>query len=75
MLWSMVQQSPINIDDVAQKHKTFLCEFVDLKRNGWFHYSKALNALTSGFWSPVLEKSDKYIEQLAEEMKTSIRGK
>ena len=54
MYWApQLQQSPITITDVVERHKTFLCEFVDLKRNGWFHYSKALNTLTYGFWSPL----------------------
>lgn len=70
-----LQQSPITINDVVDRHKTFLCEFVDLKRNGWFHYSKALNTLTYGFWDPWLKESDKYIENLAEGMKTVIRTK
>lgn len=76
MYWGQNSQySPITITDVVNRHKTFLCEFVDLKRNGWLHYSKALNTLTYGFWNPMLEESDKYIENLAEDMKKNIREK
>lgn len=71
-LQSMV---PSTIVDHTQKYQNFLCEFVNLKRNVYLHYTQALDALTSGFFSPLLRDSDKYIEDLAEKMKTSIRSK
>lgn len=66
---------PYTIVDVAQKNQNFLCEFVNLKRNGYLHYTKSLDDLTYGFWGPWLKQSDKYIENLAEQMKSVIRIK
>lgn len=63
------------INDVVGKYQTFLCEFVDLKRNGYHHYTKALNNLTYGFWNPWLLESDNQITKLAENMKSNIRLK
>jgi hypothetical protein len=65
----------MTITDLVAKQNTFLCEFVDLKRNGFHHYTKALDALTGGFWGPVLRNADDAITKLADDMKLTIRGK
>lgn len=64
-----------NINTVVENQQTFLCEFVDIKRNGWNHYSKALNNLTYDFWKPWLDEADKQVNNLAESMKLTIRLK
>ena len=63
------------ITDVISKGQQFCCEFVDLKRNGFHHYTKALNNMTGGFWKPMLDQSDKQIADLADSMKLTIRLK
>lgn len=76
MLWDTTHlQFPITIADVSSRHQTFLCEFVDLKRNGYLHFTKAYNNLTYGFWGPWLNESDKYINNLAEHLKLVIKLK
>jgi hypothetical protein len=66
---------PYKIDNAVKDSQTFFCEMVDLKRNGYLHLTKALNNLTYGFWRPWLDETDKYIENLAEDMKLTIRNK
>jgi hypothetical protein len=63
------------INDVVAKGQHFLCEFVELKRNGYHHYTRALNDLTVGFWRPWLDESDKAVDQLADNMKLAIKFK
>lgn len=63
------------IDDIVIKNQQFLCEFVDLKQNGWNHYSKALNNLTYGFWAPWLRQADKNVANFADALKTTIKLK
>ena len=61
------------ITDVMAKHQQFLCEFVDIKRNGWMHYTKALNNLTGNFWAPMLTEADKNVESFAKSLKMAIK--
>lgn len=68
-------QPVFNINTVIEKQQTFLCEFVDLKRNGWNHYSKALNNLTYDFYKPWLDEADKQVSNLADSMKLVIKLK
>lgn len=68
-------QPVFNINTVIANQQTFLCEFIDIKRNGWLHYSKALNNLTYNFWKPWLDEVDTYVNNLAEHMKLTIRLK
>lgn len=76
MMWTQtVPMVPLTITDLIAKQQTFLCEFVDLKRNGYHHYTKALDTLTGGFWGPILKQSDGHITKLADDMKLTIRGK
>jgi hypothetical protein len=63
------------ITDVIEKNQQFLCEFVDLKRNGFLHYTKALNNYTYFFWSPWLNDADNYVKNLADNLKLTIRMK
>ena len=63
------------ITDVTNKNQQFLCEFVNLKQNGWHHYSKALNDLTYGFWKPVLDQADDQVDKLADHMKLCVKLK
>jgi hypothetical protein len=68
-------QPVFNINTVITNQQTFLCEFVDIKRNGWLHYSKAVNNMTGNFWKPWLDDADTYVNNLAEHMKLTIRLK
>jgi hypothetical protein len=68
-------QPVFNINTVITNQQTFLCEFVDIKRNGWLHYSKALNNMTANFWKPWLDEADTHVNNLAEHMKLTIRLK
>ena len=63
------------ITDVVNKNQQFLCEFVNLKQNGFHHYTKALNELTGGFWKPVLDQANQQIDKLADDMKLTIKFK
>ncbi len=63
------------INDVIEKNQQFLCEFVNLKRDGFLHYTKALDNYTCFFWSPWLRDADTHIKNTAENMKLLIRGK
>jgi len=63
------------ITDVVEKNQQFLCEFVNLKRNGFHHYTKALNNATYGFWKPVLDQADQQVTNLADHMKMCIKLK
>lgn len=67
--------TPITITNVIEKNQTFLCELVNLKKDGFHHYTKAFNSLTYGFWEPMLKQSDDLITKLADDMKLTIRGK
>ena len=73
----MLYHNPVmpTIDDLVVKNQQFLCEFVDLKHNGWNHYSKALNNLTNGFWAPWLRQADKGVADFAHVLKTTIKQK
>lgn len=77
MYWDpqAVLNFPYTINDVMGKHTTFLCEFVDLKRNGYHHFTKAYNNLTYGFWSPWLKQSDTYVSNFAEHLKLTLKLK
>ena len=69
---------PLNmptITDVVEKNQQFLCEFVNLKRNGFHHFSKAVNELTAGFWKPMLDQADQQVTNLADSMKLCIKLK
>ena len=63
------------ITDVVEKNQQFLCEFVNLKRNGFHHFSKAVNELTAGFWKPMLDQADQQVTNLADSMKLCIKLK
>jgi len=75
MFHLLPQYTPITITDVIEKNQQFVCEFINLKRNGFLHYTKALNELTYGFWSPTLKDADEYVKNLAENMKLVARFK
>lgn len=76
MLWTPPHLAPTyTITQATEQYQTFLCEFVDIKRNGFLHFTKAYNNLTYGFWGPVLKDADKYIENFAENLKLTIRLK
>jgi hypothetical protein len=72
MWWNQPLEVP-NIKTSIEKQQKFLCEFVDLKRNGWRHYSTALNDLTYNFYRPLLDRADAQVTDLAENLKTLIR--
>ena len=63
------------ITDVVERNQQFLCEFVNIKRNGFHHFSKAVNDLTHGFWKPVLDQADQQVTNLADHMKLCIKLK
>lgn len=65
----------ITINDLVEKNQQFLCEFVNLKRDGFLHYTKALNNYTYFFWSPWLSDADTAVKNLAEHMKMCIKMK
>lgn len=71
MIWTPphLQNLPITITDVTNRYVTFVCEFIDLKRNGYHHYTKAYDNLTYGFWGPWLRESDKTVSNFAEHLK------
>jgi hypothetical protein len=73
-MWYQPFEIP-NINTSIEKYQKFLCEFVDLKRNGWRHYSTAFNELTYNYYKPVMNKFDTQVEVLAENMKSAIREK
>ncbi|NBP01943.1 MAG: hypothetical protein EBU90_17740 [Proteobacteria bacterium] len=76
MLWNPTHlQFPITITDVVGRYQTFLCEFVDLKKNGYHHYTKACDNLTYGFWGPWLRDSDTYVTNFADYLKLAIKLK
>jgi hypothetical protein len=77
MYWNpqAIYSFPYTINDVMDKHTTFLCEFVDLKRNGYHHFSKAYDNLTYGFWGPWLKQSDTYVSNFAEHLKLTLKLK
>lgn len=63
------------ITDVVNKNQLFWCEFVDLKRNGFHHYTRALNELTNGFWRPWLNEADTHVSNFADNLKLCIKNK
>jgi hypothetical protein len=73
-MWYQPFELP-NINTSLEKQQKFFCELVDLKRNGWRHYSTAFNELTYNYYKPVMNKFDAQVEELAESMKTAIRKK
>lgn len=74
MLWHQPFEVP-NVKTNTEKYQKFLCEFVDIKRNGWRHYSIAFNDLTYNYYKPVMDKFDQQVEDLAKTMKSVIREK
>ena len=74
-MWQGHPALAVNITSVIGKQQQFLCDFVDLKAEGWRKYSSSFNQLTNGFWAPWMIQADKAVEKLAEEMKLSIRLK
>jgi len=75
MLHQLPQYTSVTITQVVESNQQFFCEFVDIKRNGFRHYVKALNNLTNGFWSPVLKDQEKFVDNFAEELKAVIKLK
>ena len=75
MFHLLPQYTPVTITDVTERNQQFLCEFVDLKRNGFRHYANALDNLTYYFWSPVLKEQIKTIDNFAETLKLTIKLK
>jgi hypothetical protein len=73
-MWHQPFEIP-NINTSIEKQQKFFCELVDLKHNGWRHYSRAFNELTYNYYKPVMTKFDAQVEELAESMKTAIRKK
>ena len=65
----------VNIETVIGKQQQFLCDFVDIKAEGWRKFSSSFNQLTGGFWAPWMIPVDKAVEKLAEEIKLTIRLK
>jgi hypothetical protein len=72
MWWQPMFEAP-NIKTCVEKQQKFFCEFVDIKRNGWRHYSTALNELNHGFYGPLLKRMDQQVDDFAEVLKTVIR--
>jgi len=66
---------PYTINDSMDKYTTFLCEFVDLKRNGYHHFTKAYDSLTYGFWAPWLKQSDQTVNNFADHLKLILKLK
>lgn len=75
MMWSNFMPAPINVNTIIEKNQTFLCEMVDIKRNGYRHFCTAFNDLTYNFWSPWVEDSKRYIDNFAEHLKLNIKLK
>lgn len=73
-MWYQPPEIP-NIKTSLEKQQKFLCEFVDLKRNGWRHYSTAFNELTYNYYKPVMNKLDEQVDELAKNMKAVIQHK
>lgn len=71
----MPQYPTITINDVVEKNQQFLCDFINLKREGFLSYTKALNNYTNNFWSPWLKEADQYVINLADHMKLCVRFK
>jgi len=73
MWWTPTPQLP-NINTSIEKHQKFLCEFVEIKRNGWMHYTRAYNEMTYDFWKPWTERQDAFVNDLAENLKSFIKA-
>lgn len=73
-MWYQPFELP-NINTSIEKQQKFLCEFVDIKRNGWRHYSTAFNELTYNYYKPLMNKLDAQVEDLAKNMKEIINHK
>lgn len=73
-MWHQPFEMP-SIKTSIEKQQKFLCEFVDIKRNGWRHYSNALNELTYNYYKPLMNKLDEQVEELAKNMKAVIQHK
>lgn len=69
------QYPSFTINDLIEKNQQFLCDFINLKREGFLSYSKALNIYTYGFWSPWLKEADQSVINLAEHMKLCVKFK
>lgn len=75
-MYHLLPQYPsFTINDVIEKNQQFLCDFINLKREGFLSYTKALNNCTYGFWSPWLKEADQSIINLADHMKLCVRFK
>jgi len=72
-MWWQIPVDVPNIKTCSEKQQKFFCEFVDIKRNGWRHYSTALNELTYDFYRPLMKRLDQQVEDFAENLKTAIR--
>jgi hypothetical protein len=56
-----------------EKYQTFLCDFVEIKRNGFQQFAVSLDKLTYGYYKPLLDQMEKQVNQLAGEMSASIK--
>lgn len=74
-MWAEHPANVVNIRTVIEKQQQFLCDFVDIKAEGWRKFSRSFNNLTYGFWAPCTIPMDKAVEQLAESMKLTIKFK
>jgi hypothetical protein len=75
MWWQPENYNLPTIENSIEKQRKFYCEFIDLKRNGYHHYTRALNDLSYGYWKPILIKTDDYVTKLADNMKAAINTK
>lgn len=74
-MWMQPTLPTFNINTCTEKQQKFLCEFVEIKRNGWMHYTRAYNELTYNFWKPLTDQQDAFVNDLAENMKSFIKAK
>lgn len=74
-MYHLMPQTTFTINDLVAKNQQFLCDFIDLKREGFLSYTKALNNYSYFFWSPWLKETDQFIINLADHMKLCVRFK
>lgn len=63
------------INDVVNKNQQFVCDFINLKKDGFLAYTRSVNAYTNFFWSPWLKEADTLVVNFADNLKLCVKFK
>ena len=64
-----------DISEVIKKNQDFVCEFIDIKTNGFHQFALSLDKLTYSFWKPLLNLMEENVNNFGIAYKNTVRLK